>query len=825
MPKRIHLICGSHIDPIWLWNWEDGAAETLSTFRIAAEFCEKYDDFIFCHNEALLYEWIEEYDKSLFSRITSLIKAGKWHIMGGWYLQPDCNLLSGESFVRQILAGRKYFADKFGVTPNVALNFDSFGHTRGLVQILKKSGYSGYMFTRPQKWLKELPAEVFDWEGYDGSRITAARLPGGGYGTLKGEAVGKIEKIVGETSENQTNFVVWGIGNHGGALSKLDLDMISEKQKEWKDDVSLIHSTPERLFEKLDRSDLPVFKESLNPCFPGCYTSMSLLKQKYRRIENLLFSTEKLCSHAAIRGLSEYPHESIAAAERELLLTQFHDALAGTVIEEAEHTLLDALGHAGRLLSKARMKAFMALCAGQRRAYPDAIPIMVYNPFPYEIEADIACDFMLWAQDRTGDFLKPMIFDEDGKLIPSQCEKEKSTLAIEWAKRVIFRSKLKPMSMNRFDCRFERLPEAPLPELSEENHCFVTRYSGERIVIDTDTGLLREYSRHGEMIIQENAFSLEIYKDNYDPWGMLQSVWTEKLGEFRLLSPEEGRELAALDSPIPSVRVIENGDVRTVIEAVFGYKTSRAIVKYIISRSGGLELELRVIWNEHEKMLRLRVPLAFGNLSLIGEQAYGAEEMKGGMLESCSQRYIFADGGDTSLLICNDGSYGSAYDEKTQALYLTLLRSPIYSGHPTHETGNVPTDRYCPHIDIGEHIFHFTLNAGDHSLRETAARKAALLNCPPISLSCYPDGSGDIPAPAIRLTGDNAVELITLRPALDKNGYIARLFNPTDRARTAEIIFDKLSEKLTFAPFEIITLRIFENRIRKVTLTENECEI
>ena len=93
--------------------------------------------------------WIEEFEPQLFERIRRLVKAGRWRIMGGWYLQPDCNLPSGESFVRQILAGRLYFWDNFRAWPTTAMNFDSFGHTRGLVQILARSGYDSYMFCRP----------------------------------------------------------------------------------------------------------------------------------------------------------------------------------------------------------------------------------------------------------------------------------------------------------------------------------------------------------------------------------------------------------------------------------------------------------------------------------------------------------------------------------------------------------------------------------------------------------------------------------------------------------------------------------------------------
>ena len=128
--KKVYLLCNAHLDPVWQWTWEEGLAEALSTFRIAADFCEEFDGFVFNHNESLLYEWVEEYDPALFQRIEKLVESGKWHIMGGWYLQPDCNMPSGESMLRQILTGRRYFKKKFGQTPTTAINFDPFGHSR-----------------------------------------------------------------------------------------------------------------------------------------------------------------------------------------------------------------------------------------------------------------------------------------------------------------------------------------------------------------------------------------------------------------------------------------------------------------------------------------------------------------------------------------------------------------------------------------------------------------------------------------------------------------------------------------------------------------------
>lgn len=144
MNKKIHLLCNAHLDPVWLWQRSEGMAEAMATFRIAADFCEKYDKFIFNHNESVLYEWVLENEPELFGRIQELVKAGKWRIMGGWYLQPDVLMPCGESIIRQIRVGNEFFKKYFGDIPKTSIGFDAFGHSRGLVQILKKCGYDNY---------------------------------------------------------------------------------------------------------------------------------------------------------------------------------------------------------------------------------------------------------------------------------------------------------------------------------------------------------------------------------------------------------------------------------------------------------------------------------------------------------------------------------------------------------------------------------------------------------------------------------------------------------------------------------------------------------
>ncbi len=233
--------------------------------------------------------------------------------MGGWYLQPDCNMPSGEAFVRQISDGRKYFNEKFGVTPTVAMNVDSFGHSRGLVQIMKKFGYDGYMIVIPHDYLLDLPSNEFRWVGYDGSEITTVRIAEG-YNSFKGRATEKIQRFIDNCPEGDSCICMWGIGNHGGGPSKADLDnndVFTDKCAA--ENIDIIQSTPERYFAEKhsDNSKLPEFCESLTPSMVGCYTSQVRLKQKYRQTENTYFMTEMMSSHAAIACTMEYPAEDM----------------------------------------------------------------------------------------------------------------------------------------------------------------------------------------------------------------------------------------------------------------------------------------------------------------------------------------------------------------------------------------------------------------------------------------------------------------------------------------------------------------------------------
>ena len=163
----VHMIANAHIDPVWLWPEEEGREVVLATCRAMVEMLRRHPEFTFVRSSAATYRWIEEDDPELFAEISRYIKEGRWEVVGGWWVQPDCNLPCGESFVRHALYGKRYFKEKFGVDVRVGYNVDSFGHCATLPQILKKCGIDYYVFFRPNPKEKELPTLLVGGAGRD----------------------------------------------------------------------------------------------------------------------------------------------------------------------------------------------------------------------------------------------------------------------------------------------------------------------------------------------------------------------------------------------------------------------------------------------------------------------------------------------------------------------------------------------------------------------------------------------------------------------------------------------------------------------------------
>lgn len=808
--KKIHLLCNAHLDPVWQWEWEEGAAAAVSTFRCAAMFCEEFDGFVFNHNEALLYQWIEEYEPQLFTKIQELVKLGKWHIIGGWYLQPDCNMPSGESFVRQILLGKKYFKDKFGVEPASAVNFDSFGHTRGLVQILKKSGYHSYLFMRPEQKSLPLQDHDFTWVGYDGSEITAHRLATG-YGSALGQADKKITEWMEANADKDLSLLPWGVGNHGGGPSREDLRKIDQLMKDTRD-FEIVHSTPEQYFAdlKISGKELPRHVNGLNPRFVGCYTSQMRIKQKHRQLENQLYLTEKMLSAAALQGYIKYPKAELTEAFKDLMTAEFHDILPGTSVQPVEETSINIMDHGLEIASRLRARAFFALASGQKAAAEGEIPILVYNPHPYKMKGIFECEFMLADQNWKEEFSLPVVYKDNVRL-PSQPEKELSSIPLDWRKRVTFAAELEPSCMNRFDCRIVTIPQKPIPALEEKDGKFTFITDDIEVVINCRTGLLDTYKVHGKDYLHKDAFLPLVIEDNEDPWRMDVNSFSTVCGQFELMSLKESAWFSGVKAEeLAPVRIIEDGDVRSVIEAVFKYNSSYICMQYKLPKAGTeIQLGVRVIWNEKSKMLKLSVPTLLKGSKYMGQTAYGYEELSNSGAEAVSQKWsgVFSNDSNSAVTIINNGIYGS--DCVDGEIRLSLLRSPGYCAHPIFDREILLQDRYSPRIDQGERLYDFWLNAGDSEERINSIDREALANNEkPYTLSFFPSGSGFSPLPLVTLS-DDAIEMTAFKKCEESDDYIIRLFEPTgvERKTTLSLLGGRFNKELTFNSFEIKTLK------------------
>jgi alpha-mannosidase len=811
MNRTIHLICNAHLDPVWLWEWEEGAAAAISTFRTAADLCEEFGAFVFNHNEVILYGWVEAYEPALFARIQRLVREGRWHIMGGWFLQPDCNMPSGESFTRQVLLGRQYFREKFGARPTTAINFDPFGHTRGLVQIMARSGYDSYVFCRPGQDDCPLPDGPFVWEGYDGSRVLAVR-PWGHYLSALGRATEKVSRYVETRPGDDPGILLWGVGDHGGGPSLADVQALGEMIAA-RDDVRLCHATPEDFFAavRAQAKDLPVRRADINPWGVGCYTSMALSKYKHRLLENELYAAEKMLAAAWAHGLLDYPQAELREAQRDLATAEFHDILPGSSIQPVEEMALRLMDHGLEIVSRARARAFFALAAGQPAAAPGEIPILVYNPHPYPVDALVECEFQLADQNWGADFTIATAY-QGGQALPTQVEQELSSLNLDWRKRVVFRAHLAPSQMNRFDCRLERVPSRPRP-VQPEGDAIHFRNDMMEMTINMRTGWIDAYRVGGQDLLGPGAGQLLVMADSPDPWGMRVRSFRKRAGAFRLLSPRKSAWLAGVAAQtLAPVRVIEDGPARMVVEALFGYGSSHLVVRYNLPKQGAeIEIEARVHWNEKDQMLKLALPFANREARLLGQVAFGVEVLPTNGDEVVAQKWLALvprEGDGPALTVINDRTYGA--DCRAGALRLSLLRSPGYAAHPILDRPVLPEDRYSPRIDQGERLFRFWLEGGPAAERLAAVDRQALAhNERPMALSFFPNGSGALPGPSLTLS-DAVVQVTAVKQAEDGQGLVVRLYEPTGQARetTLSLPFAGLSKTIHLDGFEVRTLKI-----------------
>ena len=793
--KKLHLVCNSHLDPVWQWDWDEGASAALATFYSAVRLADRYD-YIFCHNEVILYEYIERFEPALFEEITRLVKEGKWHIMGGWYDQPDCLVPSGESFIRQITLGKEYFKEKLGTYPKTAINFDAFGHTRGLPQILKKCGFESYLFCRPLNWftwLKELPHGPFLWEGYDGSKIKALRQEDVEiYCSQPGQAKDNIIRKASfyENDKEDDIIILWGVGNHGGVNSAKDLDDIIRLTDEKKGTWEIIHSTPDDYFNAITPTQ--DFSEEII-AFIKSYSSVNAIKQAHDQLENALYRAERFLSMLGIAGIYKYNKEVFKNAERTLCQIEFHDVLSGTSIKKGNDSSIRKAMAAIQQVNEEFYNGFFRFSAMLPKIKDGDDCFVVPNPHPYEVTTVVETELF---EPKPDNYALSM-YDSNGNKVACQVILEESIINFTRRMRLIYKYTYPAMSVTQFGIH-SKVTEKEVPRFGGDTFGadIILKDKYKQVKISRNTGLIESYIVDGTEYANKGLFSPVMFDDNEDPWGWRMNKLGENFRDFSLDKTGKG-----LFENLKGVTVLEDGEVLTQVEALFSLDESHIVVNYkFYHNMPYMDVNVHVIWNSKGKGLKIKLPLC-GKHGFFTQAAFGTQYNKNNGDEKPGNRFVGVEKGDKAFVVYNRSGIHS-YSMEGRNLYLTLLNGSAYCAHPTDEGVPIIKDktRYTGFIEIGTHDFEFRLGVNKVCECEKLAQE---FNQPLYSMLTFPHGNGAIPKELVTISNSNIV--ITALKRRNNGTYLLRLHNNYKLGSTATIMVNGASRDIKFKKYEFKT--------------------
>ena len=387
--RKIQCVGHAHLDMAWLWPIADTWDAAERTFKSVLNLQKDFPELTYTHSSPALFEWIENNKPDLFQQIQHKVSEGSWSIDAGLWIEPEFNIISGESIARQILYGQRYCQEKFGKISKVAWLPDSFGFCWQLPQLLTQGGIETFA-TLKLSWndTTEFPHKLFWWQSPDGSRILSIMLPPIG-SDIDPTKMAAHASDWENTTESHDSLWLPGLGDHGGGPTR---DML-EKAQRWEKSPffpQLAFTNPEGYINSLSVSakntpkrELPTWKNELYlELHRGCYTSHADQKKHNRRCEDLLYQAEVFATVAYLTADQPYPRSDIETAWKALLFNQFHDILPGTSIPEVfadanqEWKQVYTLGH--QVLNES-LGAIASNISFPEPPHPEARPIIIFN--------------------------------------------------------------------------------------------------------------------------------------------------------------------------------------------------------------------------------------------------------------------------------------------------------------------------------------------------------------------------------------------------------------------------------------------------------------
>lgn len=803
--KKLTMIGNAHIDPVWLWNWQEGFHEVKATFRSALDRMNEDADFIFTCSSAAYYEWVEKNNPEMFCEIQKRVKEGRWEIVGGWWVQPDCNIPSGESFVRQGLYGQRYFLEKFGRMAETGYNVDSFGHNGSLPQILRKSGMKNYVFMRPGPHEKALPGRIFRWMSQDGSSVMAYRIPYS-YGTEGKDLEKFTRRLMCELEGGEEHLMMfYGVGNHGGGPTKENIRSIHELAAR-SDTPDMKMGTVGDFFREIGESggDYPEYVGDLQHHASGCYSVLSRVKKENRLAEQMLSAAEAFSSVAAVTDGQPYP-DDFKEAWKGVLFNQFHDILAGTSIRSAYDDASYLYGQAMAVGQKNLNYALQAISWNIDIEKDVSMkPIVVFNSHPWSGKMIISV-----GGGPSSDLFR--LTDNRGNVIPAQ--RVRSEVTIGNASRLLFAADLPSMGYRVFKLyRHLKEEETPVWQNVRADAASLENDSL-RLEINPETGFIRSlYDKKNDLeILSREGGRLTVYEDKSDTWAHDVFKFEDDLGDMK----------------VESVSLLEEGPVRSTIRVKYRYNDSYVTSDFSLYQDlEYVAVHVKVDWREPLTMLKVRYPVNVRYSRPTYEIPYGYIEKSATGEEEPGQSWFDLSGEHTDgvmygLAIANDCKY--SYCINKDEMRLTVLKNAVYAHHdPTKLKEGAQYD----YVDEGVQEFNYILLPHAGGWKDSSViKRAGELNFRPIPvIETYHKGKNPQEQSYLEIESDH-VTIGAVKQAEDKDGIIIRAVETKKQAGDAvlKIPFMNRKARLSFAPCEIKTVKVPYDAslpVREVNLLE-----
>ena len=379
---RISAVGHAHIDSAWLWPLRETVRKVARTASNVVQLLDTNDDLVFAMSSAQQFAWLEEHRPEVFTRVAAHVRGGRFVPVGGMWVESDTNMPGSESMARQLVHGKRYFLQKFGVDTQEVWLPDSFGYSAALPQLVRLAG-SRWFLTQKISWndTNRFPHHTFWWEGLDGSRVFTHFPPIDTYNSeLAGRELAHAVRNFRDKGGATRSMVPFGHGDGGGGPTR-EMLARARRTSDLEGSPRVTLESPSAFFEAAEDEyrDAPVWVGELYlELHRGTYTSQAKTKQGNRRAEHLLREAELWCTTATVRGLAPYPYDALDRIWKTVLLHQFHDILPGSSIawvhREARETyarlgaeLEELIGGAQRTLVGTGDRAIVFNAAPQAR--------------------------------------------------------------------------------------------------------------------------------------------------------------------------------------------------------------------------------------------------------------------------------------------------------------------------------------------------------------------------------------------------------------------------------------------------------------------------